>query len=87
VAEQKFGPARSADGLVADRERLVEQHAAGRERRAQRGKERTPEVVGDDDRVEAAAAERPRAVLEVGGDRLGDIGERRHRRRHRGRSR
>ena len=58
---RKSGTRRLADGLVAGRERLVEQHAAGRQRgRSSVGNKRAPQVVRDDDGVEAPAGKRPR---------------------------
>ena len=71
-AEQEVGVARLAEALVADAEGLVDQHAARRQGAGQVRKQRTMQIVGDDDAVERASAEGPgRAILQVGGDDLG----------------
>ncbi len=60
--QQEIRVARTAKALVAGPEGLVDQHTIGRQRRRDRGKERTIEVIGHDDAV-IAAAEHPKRAF------------------------
>ena len=79
AAEQEVGIRRPAEAFVPRRKRLVEQHAVVSQRRQQMWKQRTMQVVGDDDRVESRIAERPGTGFEIGDRRLDALhaGERR----------
>ena len=67
LAQQEFGIGGPAERFVAKGERLVQQHAVWRERRAQVSKQRPVQVIRHDDRVEAFSGKRPRARLQVAG--------------------
>lgn len=82
--EQEARAARPSETLVALREGLVDQRAAGGDRRHDHGQQRPMEVIRHDHPGEAALAERPGLVaLQIGADqlaalerlRVGDVGE------------
>ena len=79
--EQKIRIRRPAVGLVAAGEGLVEQHAVVGQRREQLRQQRPMQIVDDDDRVEAFAAEDRTSAFEVQRARLDArlAGERRER--------
>lgn len=68
--QQEFGVRRpSAEKLVPPRESLVDQQAAGSDRRADVGQDRPPEIVRDDHGAELPASQRKgRAALQIGLD-------------------
>ncbi len=71
VLEQEIRVAGLAKALVAAREGLVDQHAAGCRRGDDRGQQRTPEIVGDDHRSKAPCAQGARGPdLDIGFDDL-----------------
>ena len=64
--QQEIRVARPPEPLVADHERLVDQHAAGRQHRRERAQQRPVQVIRDDDSVIAAAEPRDDAVRVAG---------------------
>src|SRR6185503_14270165 len=64
--KQEIRVRRPAEALVADHERLVDEHPALRKRIRDRLEERAVQIVGNDDAAEALTCERPGgAVLEI----------------------
>src|SRR5690606_20829926 len=68
--QQEVRVARASEPLLADRERLDDQHTAVRDALDDGAESRSPQGIGHHDAVEAASLERPGAVLEVRFDDL-----------------
>src|SRR6185369_5423576 len=67
--QQMLRIGRAAIGFVAGRECLVQERAAAIQQVEQLGEQRAVQIVGDDDRIELQARQRPRPAFEIRGDR------------------